>query len=78
MRRTARTRGADADRYEKSVRLKDTKSAFDDVSAALQESQRTSAALYAEIARLQGLLDLIYNSRTWKLHTMVEKMKGRG
>ena len=69
---------ADADRYEKGLRLTDTKAAFDDVSAALQESQRTSAALYAEIARLQNLLDLIYSSRTWKLHSMVEKMKGRG
>lgn len=69
---------ADADRYEKGVRLTDTKAAFDDVSAALQESQRTATALYAEIARLQNLLDLIYSSRTWKLHSMVEKMKGRG
>lgn len=31
-----------------------------------------------EIDRLNGLLEMIYRSRTWKLHTMVEKMKGRG
>jgi LmbE family N-acetylglucosaminyl deacetylase len=49
-----------------------------DVRGAFDESQRTVSALYAEIARLQGLLDTIYGSRTWKLHTMVEKMKGRG
>lgn len=31
-----------------------------------------------EIDRLNGLLEMIYRSRTWKLHTMIEKMKGRG
>ncbi|MGZ5431740.1 MAG: PIG-L family deacetylase [Thermoanaerobaculia bacterium] len=31
-----------------------------------------------EIQRLGGLLDMIYRSRTWKLHTMVEKIRGRG
>ena len=31
-----------------------------------------------EIARLNGLLDMIYRSRTWKLHTLVEKARGRG
>ncbi len=44
----------------------------------LDEGQTTIVALYAEIHRLQGLLDTIYGSRTWKLHSMVEKMKGRG
>ncbi len=31
-----------------------------------------------EIARINGLLDMIYRSRTWKLHTLVEKVRGRG
>lgn len=30
-----------------------------------------------EVARLNGLLDMIYRSKTWKVHTLVEKMKGR-
>jgi len=42
------------------------------------ELRTTVNALYAEIHRLQALLETIYGSRTWKLHTMVEKMKGRG
>jgi len=33
--------------------------------------------LYSETDRLQGLLDLIYRSRTWRLHTMMEKVRGR-
>jgi LmbE family N-acetylglucosaminyl deacetylase len=41
------------------------------------QSVETTQALYKEIHRLQGLLDSIFASRTWKLHTMVEKMKGR-
>jgi LmbE family N-acetylglucosaminyl deacetylase len=49
-----------------------------DARAAFDEAQRTIAALYAEIARLQGTLDAIFQSRTWKLHSMVEKMRGRG
>jgi LmbE family N-acetylglucosaminyl deacetylase/glycosyltransferase involved in cell wall biosynthesis len=31
-----------------------------------------------EIARLSGLLDTIYGSKTWKLHTMLERARGRG
>lgn len=49
-----------------------------DVGQLLDESQTTVQALYAEIRRLQGLLDSIYASNTWKLHTLVEKVKGRG
>jgi LmbE family N-acetylglucosaminyl deacetylase len=48
-----------------------------DHRAAFDEAQRTIKALYNEIGRLQGLLDTIYVSRTWKLHTLVERMKGR-
>ena len=61
---------AEADRHEKGVRLKD-------VQAAFAESQQTNAALFAEVGRLQDLLDQIFKSRTWKLHAIVERMKGR-
>jgi LmbE family N-acetylglucosaminyl deacetylase/glycosyltransferase involved in cell wall biosynthesis len=49
-----------------------------DARAGYEESQRTINALWGEITRLQGLLDAIYRSRTWKLHEIVERMKGRG
>jgi LmbE family N-acetylglucosaminyl deacetylase/glycosyltransferase involved in cell wall biosynthesis len=49
-----------------------------DARAGFEESQRTVNALWVEITRLQGLLDTIYRSRTWKLHEIVERMKGRG
>src|SRR5207247_10274127 len=48
-----------------------------DLQIALSETSRTIAALYKEIGRLQGLLDMIYQSRTWKLHSIMERMKGR-
>ena len=49
-----------------------------DARAGFEEAQRTINALWNEITRLQGLLDTIYRSRTWKLHSIVERMKGRG
>jgi len=45
---------------------------------AVAEAQTSIGALYAEIHRLQSLLDQIYGSRTWKLHTFMEKARGRG
>src|SRR5262249_50739379 len=60
----------DADRHEKAVRLKD-------LQAAHAESRRTPASLFEQVGRLQELLDTIFKSRTWKLHEIVERMKGR-
>ena len=68
---------ADADRHEKRVRFNDAREALEELSRAHAETTRTTSALYTEVARLQNLLDMIYQSRTWKLHNMVEKMKGR-
>ncbi|HET7712772.1 MAG TPA: glycosyltransferase, partial [Thermoanaerobaculia bacterium] len=47
-----------------------------EMKRSVEETQTTIAALYGEIHRLQGLLDMIYRSRTWKLHTVVERMRG--
>ena len=50
-------------------------------AATNAELQRVGGELqraYVEIERLGGLLDMIYSSRTWKLHTLLEKMRGRG
>jgi LmbE family N-acetylglucosaminyl deacetylase/glycosyltransferase involved in cell wall biosynthesis len=33
--------------------------------------------LYAELNRVQSILNSIYQSRSWKLHTMVERLRGR-
>ena len=43
-------------------------------AAAHQELERTRV----EIARLNGLLEMIYRSKTWKLHTTLERFRGRG
>ena len=67
-------RAAQKERNELLIRVGE----LGDAREAFDEAQRTIAALYAEIARLQGTLDAIFQSRTWKLHSMVEKMKGRG
>lgn len=62
--------GANRERYAAIARLTEIEPAF-------AEMQRTNGALYAEVARLQNLLDTIFKSRTWKLHTIVERVKGR-
>jgi len=62
------------DRNELLVRIGE----LGDARAGFEESQRTVSALWGEITRLQTLLDTIYSSRTWKLHAIVERMKGRG
>lgn len=38
----------------------------------------TIRQLRVEIDRLNGLLQMIYGSRTWKLHNLAEKLRGRG
>jgi len=58
---------ADAERY----RLRE-------LQPALEESEQTNAALFAEVGRLQTLLDTIFKSRTWKLHTIVDRLRGNG
>ncbi|HYM60886.1 MAG TPA: PIG-L family deacetylase [Thermoanaerobaculia bacterium] len=45
--------------------------------AALRESSATNAATYAEIGRLNGILETIYRSQTWKIHTMLDRIRGR-
>lgn len=76
--------GANRERYAAIARMGEVESAFaqrqtviDETRGALAEMERTNSALYAEVARLQSLLDTIFKSRTWKLHTMVERVKGR-
>jgi LmbE family N-acetylglucosaminyl deacetylase/glycosyltransferase involved in cell wall biosynthesis len=46
--------------------------------AAQRDAASEIESLRVEIARLNGLLDMIYRSKTWKLHTLVEKARGRG
>jgi LmbE family N-acetylglucosaminyl deacetylase len=46
-----------------------------------QANVSTHAALQSarvEIDRLSGLLNMIFGSRTWKLHTLMERLRGRG
>ena len=66
--------GANRERYAATTRLAE----IEPVLLEIVELRRTNGALYAEVARMQNLLDAIFKSRTWKLHTIVERVKGRG
>jgi len=74
----AALRLAQSECEEKAVEIAWLMKDLDELRSAFNETQTTVPALYAEIRRLQGLLDMIYASRTWKLHTIVEKVKRRG
>ena len=48
------------------------------VAAKLAESATAEReALSAEVARLNGLLEQIYRSKTWKLHELIERLRAR-
>jgi LmbE family N-acetylglucosaminyl deacetylase len=42
------------------------------------ESAHALEQLRVEVDRLNGLLAMIYRSKTWKVHTTLEKLRGRG
>ena len=48
-----------------------------DLFASNEEYHRRTAAYQAEIERLTGILSQIYRSRTWKLHLLAERLRGR-
>ena len=69
LRREAELATSESERLLKSIGVSE---------ASRVEAEAHVRAAYAEIERLQGLLNMIYRSRTWKLHAMMERMRGRG
>ena len=69
--------GANRERYDAVARIRELEKASAARETATDEIERTNRALYAEVARQQNLLDTIFKSRTWKLHSIVERVKGR-
>jgi LmbE family N-acetylglucosaminyl deacetylase/glycosyltransferase involved in cell wall biosynthesis len=49
-----------------------------DLRAVNAEAANGLQQTRVEIARLNGLLEMIYRSKTWKVHTTLEKLRGRG
>ena len=43
-----------------------------------EEYDRQLADTYSELERLTGILNQIYASRTWKLHVLLDRLRGRG
>jgi hypothetical protein len=67
---------AEAERLERDVVRANKES--EELRGSLGDTQATIRMTYAEIERLQGLLNMIYKSRTWKMHALMERMRGRG
>ena len=60
------------------VEVERLRRANDELHDANALAAKTIEQLRVEIERVNGLLGMIYRSRTWKLHTIVEKVRGRG
>ncbi len=65
------------DYREKVVECERVTRENDALRATNHESHLELERLRVEIQRLNGLLDMIYGSRTWKLHTLMERLRGR-
>lgn len=63
---------------KKTIRIERLERETDSLRGANAETHAALERARVEIGRLNGLLEMIYRSSTWKLHTIVEKMKGRG
>jgi LmbE family N-acetylglucosaminyl deacetylase/glycosyltransferase involved in cell wall biosynthesis len=50
----------------------------EELSASNESYRSTVAALQAEIGNLNILLSQIYDSKTWQLHLLFERLRGRG
>lgn len=59
---------------QKTVELERVQRENDRLRAAEQELARARV----EVDRLNGLLAMIYRSKSWKLHTLLETLRGRG
>lgn len=63
---------------EKTIHAERLMRANHDLHVTNAESARALEQTRVEIARLNGLLEMIYRSKTWKVHTTIEKLRGRG
>lgn len=70
--------GSAAESEKRAIQIERMERENDSLRAANAETHEALERARVEIDRLNGLLEMIYRSRTWKVHTMVEKMKGRG
>ena len=67
-----------SDYHNKTVQAERLTNQVAQLGAQLGNEQQEKNRALVEIARLNGLLEMIYRSKTWKLHTTLERFRGRG
>lgn len=76
---TLRTASIDRERAEASaIEVERLHHELSMLHAVHEQSSHALQLSRVEIQRLNGLLEMIYGSKTWKLHTLLEKARGRG
>jgi len=68
---------AEGNAFELKKLLDDSHRVNRDREIAISEKDEAIETLYDEIRRLNGMLQTIYTSRTWRLHKLAERMRGR-
>lgn len=63
---------------ERDRQIQELTSALSIARSGSTQQGEALRATYAEIERLNEMLGQIYRSKTWKLHTMLERLRGRG
>lgn len=63
------------ERDERTLAIERLTRQNDELQRAVDDCGAQLRTTHVEIERLNGLLAMIYRSRTWKLHTLVEKLK---
>ncbi|HEX7154473.1 MAG TPA: PIG-L family deacetylase [Thermoanaerobaculia bacterium] len=66
------------DYADRTLKLEETSRKLAELHAVHAQTDAALNAARVEIDRLGGLLDLIYGSKTWKLHNTLLKLRGRG
>lgn len=68
----------EAERARLSGELEAARARGGELEASNESYRKTVAAMQAEIANLNDLLSQIYRSKTWQLHLILERLRGRG
>lgn len=68
---------ATADLMAKSGECESLRGLLDDHREAVADQTDTITSLYAEIERLNGVIERMRSTRAWKLHQTIERIKGQ-
>ena len=73
----ARTGSLESERARLLAERDGAQARLSETAAHIAEYERLLAAHQVEIERLNGILDQVYRSKTWRLHLFLDRIRGR-